>query len=66
MRRSLGRFKSSGVLITICIGSFSICIQKILDLGQEVFVIRGTFIDRMRGLCMYKHTYTHVYIYIYT
>ena len=29
---------------------FLICIQKILDLGQEVFFIRGTFINRKKGL----------------
>ena len=26
------------------------CIQKILDLGQDVFIIRGTFINRRKGL----------------
>ena len=47
MGRSLGRFKISGVLTTICIDPFEICIQKILDLGQEVF-ITGTFINRKK------------------
>ena len=50
MGRSLGRFKISGVLTTTCIGPFQICIQKILDLGQQVFVISGTFINRKKGL----------------
>ena len=50
MGRSLGRFKISGVLITICTGPFKICIHKILDLGQEVFIFRGTFINRKKGL----------------
>ena len=27
----------------ICIGSFQICIQQILDLGLEAFIIRVTF-----------------------
>ena len=40
MERFLRRFKISGVLIT----------QKILNLGQEVFVIRGTFVNRKKGL----------------
>ena len=53
MGRSLGRFKVSGVLITICVGLFQICIQKILDLGQEAFIIRGTFINRKKGLNVY-------------
>ena len=48
MWRSLGRFKISGVLITICIGPFEICIQKIADLGQEVLVIGGTFVNRKK------------------
>ena len=26
------------------------CIQKILDLGQQVFIIRGTFINRKKGI----------------
>ena len=46
MGRNLGRVGISGVLNTICIGPF----QKILDLGQEVFIIRGTFINRKKGL----------------
>ena len=50
MRRSLGRFKISGILITICIGFISICIQKILEVCQEVFIIGRTFINRMKGL----------------
>ena len=51
MRRSLGRFKISGVLITIGIGPFkNICIQKVLDLGQGVLIIRGTLNKRMKGL----------------
>ena len=29
---------------------FLICIQKILDLGQQVFIVRGTFINRKKGL----------------
>ena len=41
MGRSLGRFRISGVLIAVCIGTSSICIQKILDLGRQVFVIMG-------------------------
>ena len=50
MRRNLGRVGISGVLITKMYWPFFICIQKILDLGQEVFVIRGTFINRKKGL----------------
>ena len=50
MRRNLGRVGIWGVLITICIGPFEICIQKNLDLGQEVFITRGTFINRGKGL----------------
>ena len=48
MGRSLGRFKISGVLIAICIGSFEVCIQNILDLGQEVFLLERdlSFIGR--------------------
>ena len=50
MRRNLERVWISGVLIRICIGPFQICIQKILDLGQEVLIISGTFINRKKGL----------------
>ena len=55
MRRNLGRVGISGVLITICIGPFKICIQKILDLGQEVFAIRGTLIRRRGYIYTYKY-----------
>ena len=57
MGRSLGRFKISGVLITICMGPFQKCIQKIVDLGQEVFVSRGTF-----NLMEARSDYIHVCI----
>ena len=51
MRRRVGRFTIPGFFITIRIGSFSICIQKILDLGQRFFIIRRTFINRKKRLC---------------
>ena len=38
MGMSLGRFGTFGVSIAMCIGSFQICIDKILDLGQEVLL----------------------------
>ena len=48
MGRSLGRFKISVVLITICISPLKIsCVQKVLDLGQEVVII---IINRKSGL----------------
>ena len=50
MRMSLGRFGIFGVRITICIGPFEICIEKSLDLWQEVFIARVSFINRMKGL----------------
>ena len=30
--------------------SFQICIEQILDLGQEVFIVRVPFINRMTRL----------------
>ena len=66
MDLSLGRFKISAALITICIGPFSIGIQKMLDLGQEVFVIRGTFLTRKKRLYMYIYIYVYIHIYRYT
>ena len=30
-----------------------------LDLGQEVFIIRGTFINRKNGLYIYMHIHIH-------
>ena len=50
MGRSLGRFNISGVLITIFFGSFEICIQTIVDLGQEASIVRGTFTNSKNGL----------------
>ena len=61
MRRNLGRAGISGVLITTCMWPFGICIQKILDLGQEVFIIRVTCINRKKGLCMYPYRCMYVY-----
>ena len=55
-----GKIFGLGVLIPICIGSFKICIQKVLDLGQEVLILRVTFTTRMKGLHLYIHTYTHI------
>ena len=49
MGRTLGRFKISEVLITICIGPLNMY-SEILDLGSEVFVVRGTIINRKKGL----------------
>ena len=36
-----------------------------LDLGKEVFVIRGTFLNWKKGLYTYTHMYASVYIYTY-
>ena len=49
----MGRFGILGALIAICIGSFEASIQKSLDLGLEVLIIRATFINRMKGLMPY-------------
>ena len=38
----------------VCIGPFYVCIQKILDLGWEVFTIGGTFLNRGKGLSSCK------------
>ena len=32
-----------------------------LDLGQEVFMIRGTFINRRKGLYAYAHAHAYMY-----
>ena len=50
IRRSLGTFGISGVLITIFIGLFVNIYSEILNLGQEVCIIRVTFSTRMKGL----------------
>ena len=62
---------SWGVLIAICIGSLKTCVEKIVDLGQEVFIIRVTFIISMKRLYV-SISYTavakilHHLIHVYT
>ena len=50
MRTNLGRVWISGVLITICIGLFSICIQRSLDFGSSFLLLGGK-----KGLPLYTH-----------
>ena len=50
MRRSLGRFKISGVLITICIGPLLNTYPESFGFGPGGFIIRGTFDKRMKLL----------------
>ena len=44
MRLCLGRFGILGVLNTKCFGSLQIGLEKVWDSGQEVLIIRATFI----------------------
>ena len=51
--------------MAIRIGSVYICIETILGLGQEVFMIRVTFITRMKRLSIYLSIYLSVCLSVY-
>ena len=53
VRITNGKIWDFGVSITLRIGPFQICIEKILDLGQKVLIISVTFINRMKRLNIY-------------
>ena len=40
--------------------------SEILDLGQQVFIIRGTFVNRKKGLNTCIYIYIHILIDSYT